>query len=203
MKKLILVSMLYQVTDLVRTITPELEGKTVTYIPTAGIAEDVEGMVEEETSTLENLGMTVDVLEVSSASYDSIVNSLTKNDIIFVGGGNTFFLLQELRRSGADQILIREVEKGKLYIGESAGSIISCPDIGYCAEMDSPEKAPDLIDYAGLNLVDFYIVPHIGNAEMGEAAEKAVEKYSFELELKAITDEQVILVEEGRVEILE
>lgn len=203
MKKLILVSMLYQVTDLVRTITLELEGKTVTYIPTAGIAEDVEGMVEEETSTLENLGMTVDVLEVSSASYDSIVNSLTKNDIIFVGGGNTFFLLQELRRSGADQILIREVEKGKLYIGESAGSIITCPDIGYCAEMDSPEKAPDLIDYAGLNLVDFYIVPHIGNAEMGEAAEKAVEKYSSELELKAITDEQVILVEEGRVEILE
>ena len=203
MKKLILVSMLYQVTDLVQTITPELEGKTVTYIPTAGIAEDVEGMVEEETSTLESLGMMVDVLEVSSASYDSIVNSLTKNDVIFVGGGNTFFLLQELRRSGADQILIREVEKGKLYIGESAGSIITCPDIGYCADMDSPEKAPDLTDYAGLNLVDFYIVPHIGNAEMGEAAEKAVEKYSSELELKAITDEQVILVEEGRVEILE
>ena len=203
MKKLILVSMLYQVTDLVRTITPELEGKTVTYIPTAGIAEDVEGMVEEETSTLESLGMTVDVLEVSSASYDSIVNSLTKNDVIFVGGGNTFFLLQELRRSGADQILIREVEKGKLYIGESAGSIISCPDIGYCAEMDSPEKAPDLTDYAGLNLVDFYIVPHIGSEEMGESAQKAVEKYSSELELKAITDEQVILVEEGRVEILE
>lgn len=203
MKKLILVSMLYQVTDLVQTITPELEGKTVTYIPTAGIAEDVEGMVEEETSTLESLGMMVDVLEVSSASYDSIVNSLTKNDVIFVGGGNTFFLLQELRRSGADQILIREVEKGKLYIGESAGSIIACPDIGYCAEMDSPEKAPDLTDYAGLNLVDFYIVPHIGNEEMGEAAEEAVEKYGSEFELKAITDEQVILVEEGRVEILE
>ena len=203
MKKLILVSMLYQVTDLVQTITPELEGKTVTYIPTAGIAEDVEGMVEEETSTLESLGMTVDVLEVSSASYDSIVNSLTKNDIIFVGGGNTFFLLQELRRSGADQILIREVEKGKLYIGESAGSIITCPDIGYCADMDSPEKAPNLTDYTGLDLVDFYIVPHIGNEEMGEAAEKAVEKYGSELELKAITDEQVILVEDGRVEILE
>ena len=44
MKKLILVSMLYQTTDLVRTIAPELEGKTVTYIPTAGIPEEVEGM---------------------------------------------------------------------------------------------------------------------------------------------------------------
>ena len=149
MKKLILVSMLYQTTDLVRMIAPELEGKTVAYIPTAGIAEEVEGMVEKETSTLERLGLTVDVLEVSTASQEEIVDSLKKNDVIFVGGGNTFFLLQELRRSGADQILIREVEKGKLYIGESAGSIITCPDIGYCADMDSPEKAPDLTDYAG------------------------------------------------------
>ena len=67
------------------------EGKTVTYIPTAGIAEEVEGMVEEETSTLESLGMTVDVLEVSTASQEEIVDSLKRNDVIFVGGGNTFF----------------------------------------------------------------------------------------------------------------
>ena len=48
MKKLILVSMLYQVTDLVRSIEPELAGKTVTYIPTAGIVEGTEVMIEDE-----------------------------------------------------------------------------------------------------------------------------------------------------------
>ena len=202
MKKLILVSMLYQTTDLVRTIAPELEGKTVTYIPTAGIAEEVEGMVEKETSTLESLGLTVDVLEVSTSSQEEIVDSLKRNDVIFVGGGNTFFLLQELRRSGADQIITREVNRGKLYIGESAGAVIACPDIGYCAGMDSSEKAPELADYTGLGLVDFYIVPHIGNAEMGEAARKAVEEYSSSIELKAITDEQLIYVENEQIEIL-
>ena len=41
MKKLILVSMLCQVTDLVRKVEPELAGKTVTYIPTAGIVEEI------------------------------------------------------------------------------------------------------------------------------------------------------------------
>lgn len=191
MKKLILVSMLYQVTDLVRKVEPELAGKTVTYIPTAGIVEEIDGMIENETNTLQSLGLKVDVLDVSSASYESIVSALTKNDIIFVGGGNTFYLLQELRRSGADKIVAQEVNKGKLYIGESAGAVIACPDIGYCSGMDSPEKAPDLTDYTGLGLVDFYIVPHIGNEEMGEAAKKAVEEYNSRLDLKIITDRQV------------
>lgn len=202
MKKLILVSMLYQVTDLVKTIEPELAGKTVTYIPTAGIVEETEGMVEEETTILESLGLAVDVLDVSAASYESIVNSLTKNDIIFIGGGNTFFLLQELRRSGADKILVQEVNKGKLYIGESAGAVIACPDIGYCSGMDSSEKAPELTDYTGLGLVDFYIVPHIGNKEMGEAAEKAVEEYNSRLDLKIITDRQIIQVDGENLKIL-
>lgn len=195
MKKLILVSMLYQVTDLVRKVEPELAGKTVTYIPTAGIVEEIDGMIENETNTLQSLGLKVDVLNVSSASYESIVSALTKNDIIFVGGGNTFYLLQELRRSGADKIVAQEVNKGKLYIGESAGAVIACPDIGYCSGMDSPEKAPDLTDYTGLGLVDFYIVPHIGNEEMGEAAKKAVEEYNSRLDLKIITDRQVIQVD--------
>ena len=194
--------MLYQVTDLVSTIEPELAGKTATYIPTAGIAEEIEGMIEDETNTLESLGLTVDVLDVSAASYDSIVSTLTKNDVIFVGGGNTFYLLQELRRSGADKILVQEVNKGKLYIGESAGAVITCPDIGYCAGMDNPEKAPELTDYTGLGLVDFYIVPHIGNAEMGEAAEKAVAEYNSRLDLEVITDKQVIQVEDERHRIL-
>lgn len=202
MKKLILVSMLYQVTDLVRKVEPELAGKTVTYIPTAGIVEEIDGMIENETNTLQSLGLKVDVLDVSSASYESIVSALTKNDIIFVGGGNTFYLLQELRRSGADKIVAQEVNKGKLYIGESAGAVIACPDIGYCSGMDSPEKAPDLTDYTGLGLVDFYIVPHIGNEEMGEAAKKAVEEYNSRLDLKIITDRQVIQVDEENNRIL-
>ena len=195
MKKLILVSTLCQVTDLVRKVEPELAGKTVTYIPTAGIVEEIDGMIENETNTLQSLGLKVDVLDVSSASYESIVSALTQNDIIFVGGGNTFYLLQELRRSGADKIVAQDVNKGKLYIGESAGAVIACPDIGYCSGMDSPEKAPDLTDYTGLGLVDFYIVPHIGNEEMGEAAKKAVEEYNSRLDLKIITDRQVIQVD--------
>ena len=41
-----------------------------------------------------------------------------------MGGGNTFFLLQELKRSGADRLLIREVEQGKLIVYTSTDSVL-------------------------------------------------------------------------------
>lgn len=202
MKKILLVSMSYNVTDLLKKEEPNLKGKTVTYIPTAAIAEEIEGMAEEETRMLEDLGLTVDELEVSTASRETVREKLMKNDMIFVGGGNTFFLLQELKRSGADQIIAQEVEKGKFYIGESAGAIAACPDIGYSAVMDVPDKAPGLTDYTGMGLVDFYVVPHLGHPEMGPGAEMIIEKYSSELDLKGINDYQAILVEGDRVSIL-
>lgn len=122
--------------------------------------------------------------------------------MIFVEGGNTFFLLQELKRTGTDQMLIREVNLGKMYIGESAGAIVACPDIGYSTVMDAPEKAPDLSDYSALSLVDFYAVPHLGNREMGAAAEEIVRKYGQELELKVLTDDQAVFVQGESTEIL-
>ena len=202
MKKVLLVSMTHNVTDLVKAAEPDLKGRTVTYIPTAAIAEEIEGMAEEETRMLEDLGLTVDELEVSTASRETVREKLMKNDMIFVGGGNTFFLLQELKRSGADQIIAQEVEKGKFYIGESAGAIAACPDIGYSAVMDVPDKAPGLTDYTGMGFVDFYVVPHLGHPEMGPGAEMIIEKYSSELDLKGINDYQAILVEGDRVSIL-
>ena len=94
------------------------------------------------------------------------------------------------------------MEKGKLYIGESAGAIAACPDIRYSAEMDVPEKAPELTDYTGMGLVDFYVVPHRGHPDMGPGAELIIEKYSSELNLKVINDYQAILVEGDEVRIL-
>ena len=202
MKRILLVFMMHNVTDLFQSVEPNLQGKTVTYIPTAAIAEEIEGMAQEETKMLERLGLAVDELEVSTAPRERIEESLTKSDMIFVGGGNTFFLLQELKKSGADQILIREVNKGKLYVGESAGAVVAAPDIGYSAQMDCPGKAPELTEYSGLGLVDFYVVPHLGNEDMGEGAERIIEKYSGTLDLKVITDYQAILVEDDEIKIL-
>lgn len=203
MKRMFLVSMFQNVSDILKTAESDLENKTVTYIPTASKAEKLGFFVRIGKWRLKRLGLVVDELEISTAPYEVIVSKLEKNDFIYVTGGNTFFLLQELRRTGADKILIREIQKGKLYIGESAGAIIVAPDIGYSAKMDCVEKAPDLKDYSGLHLIDFYVVPHYKNWEMGKAAEEIINTYSSSLELKIIRDNQVIFIEDSRVQILE
>ena len=202
MKKMFLVSMFQNVAHLLKTVEPDLKNKTVTYIPTASAAEKLGFFVKIGKWRLRRLGLIVDELEISKSSYETIKSKLEKNDIIYIAGGNTFFLLQELRRTGADQLLAKEINNGKLYIGESAGAIVAAPDIGYSAEMDCAEKAPGLKDYAGLNLTEFYVVPHYKNWEMGKTAEIIINRYSAELDLKVIGDNQAVLVDNNEVRII-
>lgn len=203
MKKMLLVSMFQNVSKLLKIVEPDLKNKTVTYIPTASTVEKFGFFVNIGKWKLKKLGLIIDELEISTASYMDIVNKIEKNDYIYITGGNTFFLLQELRRTGADKVLIQEISKGKLYIGESAGAIIVSPDIEYSAKMDCIEKAPYLKDYTGLNIIDFYVVPHYKNWEMGKAADEIISLYSSKLDMKIISDNQAILINNNQIKILD
>jgi dipeptidase E len=56
-------------------------------------------------------------------------------EALFIGGGNTFRLLQRLRSADAvDQIRAR-VSEGVPFFGASAGAIIACPTIGTTNDM--------------------------------------------------------------------
>lgn len=202
MKKLFLVSLFQNVSGLLKSVE-EVKGKTVTYIPTASKVEKLGFFIRIGKWALRLSGMKVEELEISQTSFEQIRATLAKNDIIFVAGGNTFFLLQELRRTGADRLIIEEVNRGKLYIGESAGAIVACPDIGYSAIMDDPAKGSDLSDYTGLGLVDFYVVPHYGSREFKASSEQMVRKYQDQKKLAIINDNQGVWVTNGKSEVLE
>ena len=202
MKKLLLVSMFQNVSHLLQRVMPDYKGKSVAYIPTASLAEEPGGWAALEKQNLEQMGLVVDEVEVSTAPYAAIQRALQKNDLIYIAGGNTFFLLQALKQSGADRLIREEVHKGKPYIGESAGAIAAAPDIAYSSAMDDPGKAPGLQDYTGLHLTEWYPVPHRGNPEYGAADEQIVAAYASTLDLKVIDDHQALFVEDSRVEVL-
>lgn len=102
--------------------------------------------------------------------------------------------MQELKKSGVDQLIINHVNQGKVYIGESAGTIIMSPNIEYIKEMDDITQSPELTDYTGFNIIDVYPLPHVGNKYLNDAVETIKEKYSEKINLHLFSDEEVLLI---------
>ena len=181
----------------------DLAGKRVVFIPTASLLEKLAFYVTADKKALQKLGLTVEELEVSSAAREEMERSISSADYIFVSGGNTFVLLQELRRTGADKLIIEHIAKGKIYIGSSAGSAILSKDIGYVKHMDPADAAPGLKGgFSALSVIDFYIVPHCTNFPFRKVAEKTVKEFSDTLDLRPISNDQVIIVDGEKVETL-
>lgn len=155
MATMMLTSTLRGATGMIPHALPGLHGGRLAYITTAAAVEPwgfAHTMLTRR--QLRQLGFRVTELDVSTAAAPDVRSTLSDADCIYVGGGNSFFLLQELRRTGADALLAERIADGIPYIGESAGSVIMSPDIGYCSIMDRTDRAPGLRDYKGLGLTD-------------------------------------------------
>ncbi|MGE5222441.1 MAG: Type 1 glutamine amidotransferase-like domain-containing protein [Omnitrophica WOR_2 bacterium] len=75
---------------------------------------------------------------------------LYQYDAVYIGGGNTFYLLKELRTYGLDRALVEFARQGKPIYGGSAGAIILGSDITSCEHID--HNIVGLKDYHGLDL---------------------------------------------------
>lgn len=200
MKKLFLTSYFANTAELLPPFAGDCHGKTVCFIPTAAIPETVDFYVGEGAAALAQLGMVVDILDVAAEGSERIAAKLQSNDCIYVSGGNTFFLMQELRKKQADQMLLAQINAGKLYIGESAGAMILAPMLDYAAAMDDASVAPPPT-WAGLNAVAIYPLPHHTEYPFAEATAKIIEQYANQRSLYPINNAQVILMRGNQVQI--
>ena len=180
----------------------ELNGKTVTFIPTAANPEKIKFFVDSDKKALIKLGLTVDEIDISCSDKATINSKISTNDFIFISGGNTFYLLQEMIKSEAYEIIQKAINDGKPYIGSSAGSIIASNDIKYIERMDSPKKAPELIQTKGLSVVEFSPLPHYTNAPFKKTVEKIIEENKDKYDLKPISNDQFIIVEGNNFRII-
>ena len=168
-----------------------LTGKNLIFIDTASHTEERTSYVDKAYDAWIDLGLDVNRVDIFAPN---IADTIRSADFIYVAGGNTFYLLQELRKSGVDELIKQHIKANKVYIGESAGSIIMSPNIEYIKEMDDITMGPELTDYVGFGFISEYPLPHVGNKYLNEAVEAIQSTYGKTLTLHPFTDEETFII---------
>ena len=183
-------------------IKEEIEYKKVVFIPTASINEGYTGYVGSARKLFKKMGANLTEIDISKEDFKTIEAVFEETDIIYFTGGNSFFLIDQLRKTGVDKLLKKELKKGKLMIGESAGSVICAPSISYIEIMDEKPEDYSQIDDNGLNLIDFYVLPHYLTSPFKKITATILKKFS-DLKICPINNYQAIMVNGKESKIIE
>lgn len=147
----------------------------IVFVPFArpgGISHD--DYTEKAAAAFAPLGISVKGLH----TFPDPVVALHHAKGFFTGGGNTFLLVKKLHELGIMEALNAEVEKGKPYLGTSAGSNIG--GVNMQTTNDMPIVYPPSFTTMGLvpfNLNPHYLDPLPGLQHMGETRETRIKEF--------------------------
>jgi len=163
-------------------ILPELavffkEVKEILFIPYARPG----GMTYEEYTEVVRKAFTkIDKQVKGIHEFEGSKIAIQNAEAIFVGGGNTFVLVDTLYKDYLFTEIVNAVEGGTLYFGTSAGSNIT--GVNMKTTNDMPIVYPP--DFKTLGLIDFNLNPHYLDADLkskhkGETRETRIKEFHF------------------------
>ncbi|MDD4931791.1 MAG: Type 1 glutamine amidotransferase-like domain-containing protein [Candidatus Colwellbacteria bacterium] len=167
-----------------------LKEKTAVVVA-AGRTPEEQGYIEASKKELIDLG--IKVTEANISEMDSFPED--DFDIYYVCGGNTFYILDRMRKTGAYKALAGAIRKGKFYIGVSAGSIVPCRNIRIAGVgADGDENEVGLSDLSGFRILPFYVFPHYSDSNEAEVRDF---KGRGDDEVIGLTNDQAIFVSDN------
>ena len=173
------------------------------FVPTAGNLDDDVWWIDKDRDVLSKIGFIITELDIVQASKETMQAELFKTDIVYIAGGNTFYLLHQMRVTGFDVMLESFVSGGGLYVGASAGALIVGPDIGLINVLDEPEKVPELQSTKGFGWVDVVPIPHCNMVERTAIIEQIKERNNDTLKIVTLTDDEGLIVENGTWQVVD
>jgi len=171
----------------------------IIFIPTASRTKEELYWVNASIKELESVGVKRTNIQELQINRKITYTEIKDFDVMYMCGGNTFYLLAQIRKFGFDNVIEKFISKGKLYLGVSAGSILMGPDIEISGIENADINDVCLTDFTGLNYINTLITPHYV-----EKQKKAIANYQKTVKYKIIslTDDQAIIVIDGKQKLI-
>ncbi len=183
----------------------KLENTSLVFIPTASNVEtgDKDWFIDDLINIKKQNFKSIAIVDISAVPENIWRPQIEEADILFFEGGNTYHLMKWINKSGLIKI-IPELLKTKVYVGSSAGSMITGPDLNLRLSKVIYGEDVEKETMTGLGLVDFYFLPHLNSphfsaridANLSEAMKGITEK------TYVLDDQSALSVVNGTVEII-
>ena len=144
------------------------------------------------------VGLLKQNIQVINLEEKLIYKLLEGMDAIFICGGNTYYILSKMRQFGFNKYVRQYIERGGVYIGESAGSIIAGPNIevtALCGDINNI----CLEDLTGLGFIDTAILPHFEEKQNNDVKEF---KSRVNYPVVTLSDSQAMLIIDNKEKII-
>lgn len=181
----------------IEKITGSLKNNSIAYIPTAANGESWEDWKRKDGTWDYLRSMHLDLSTVILEKYkdEAILKEIEGKDIVWFAGGAVGYLMYWVRRVELDKSLPKILEK-TLYVGSSAGSMITAPSLEIC-DWYIGEHEPGASFIPGLGLVDFEIYPHYEDSFKNE-----IKKNFKGSKLYLLKDGEAVFVEDNKIQII-
>lgn len=122
----------------------------------------------------------------------------------FLKGGDTYHLMRWLNKTRLTKIL-PELLKNKVYVGVSAGSMVTNPDLNLkLSRQIYEEDMLETEEMKGLDFVDFYFLPHLNSEWFKKVRRENIEKIGLKTNkpIYALDDQSALKIIDNKIEII-
>ncbi len=178
----------------------------IAFVPTAAnVEEGNKDWLVDDMNNFRKLGFaSFDIIDISAVPRSIWLKSFKKADVLVFGGGNVYQLLSWIKKSGLENLL-PELLKTKVYVGISAGSMVTAKNISLStAGILYYEKTGGFKDKEGLGFVDFELRPHLNSKWFPKVRMPYLEKLARKIPYSfyAIDDDTAIKVVNGKISVI-
>lgn len=182
------------------------EDTTLCFIPTAATIEvgDKDWLINDLKSIDKQGFKSVSIVDISAVPEKVWKPQMDEADILFFSGGNTYHLMKWINKSGLVKLL-PEYMKTKVWVGISAGSMVTNPDLtAKISQAIYDEDFDKSYEVSGLNYVNFYFLPHLNSPFFPNLVEEKIKKLAETTTRKmyVLDDQGALKIVDGKVEIV-